>query len=300
MTTKRMRKATIACAAALALLGACSDDSETPEQTSEAASSENPTPSEEPTESPSPAEEQSPSEEETNSVSFQVWFSQGNRLAPAVATIDATPRVGSAALEALIEGPSGAGNLTSAVPPATEVNSLRIERGTATVDLSPEFETGGGVTSAGMRLAQVTFTLTQFPTVKRVTFLLDGERPKIFSEAGLVFERSFTRTDFEDFSPAIIVDRPLGESEVQSPAKLAGTANVFEANVSIRIVTSDGEALAETFTTATCGSGCRGDFSEDVEFDVEEPTEATVQVYEESAETGKRINMIEVPVTLVP
>ena len=115
-----------------------------------------------------------------------------------------------------------------------------------------------------------------------------------------MIEKPFTRVDFEDISPAIIVNRPLGESEVGSPVRVAGTANVFEANVLIRIVGSDDEVLAETFTTATCGSGCRGDFSEDVEFDVEEPTEATVQVYEESAETGRRINMIEVPVTLVP
>lgn len=300
MTTMRLRKAALACAAALALLGACSNDSETPDQTTEAATTEDPTPSEEPTEGPSPAEEPSPPDEDNKTVSFQVWFSSGNRLAPAIATIDATPRVGSAALRALIEGPAGAGNLKSAVPPATEINSLSIERGTATVDLSSEFESGGGSMSAGMRLAQVTFTLTQFPTVKRVTFLLDGERPEIFSEAGLVFEKYFTRADFEDFSPAIIVNRPLGESEVDSPVTVAGTANVFEANVLIRIVGAGREVFAETFTTATCGSGCRGDFSENVEFDVEEPTEATVQVYEESAETGRPINMIEVPVTLAP
>ncbi|MGH2774814.1 MAG: Gmad2 immunoglobulin-like domain-containing protein [Actinomycetota bacterium] len=299
MMTVRMRRATIACAAALALLGACSNDTETPNQTNETATAETPTPPEEPTDDPTPTQEPSPSDE-SNTTSFQVWFSDGSRLAPAIATIDATPRVGSAALRLLIEGPAGVGNLNSAVPPSTEVNSLSIERGTATVDLSSEFESGGGVTSAGTRLAQVTFTLTQFPTVKRVAFLLDGERPEIFSEAGLVFQRSFTRADFEDFSPAIIVNRPLGETEAHSPVTVAGTANVFEANVLIRIVGEGGEVLAETFTTATCGTGCRGDFSKDVEFDVEEPTEATLQVYEESAETGRRMNMIEVPITLVP
>ncbi len=301
MMTMRMRKATIACATALTLLGACSDDSETPpEQTSDDATTEEQTPSEEPTEDPTPTEEPSPSDEESNTVSFQVWFSNGDRLAPAIATIDATPRVGAAALEALIEGPSGAGNLTSAVPPGTDVNSLDIEGGVATVDLSSEFESGDGIPTMGMRLGQLTFTLTQFPTVKRVVLEIDGERVERFSKERLVIEKPFTRVDFEDISPAIIVNRPLGESEVGSPVKVAGTANVFEANVLIRIVGSEGEALAETFTTATCGSGCRGNFSEDVEFEVEESTEATVQVYEESAETGRRINMIEVPVTLVP
>jgi germination protein M len=297
MATMGIRIAALLCAAAL-VLAACSNDGDSPqEQSADAATTEEPTPSEEPTEDPSPAVEV---DEEVNTVSFQVWFADGKRLAPAVATIEATPGVGSASLEALIEGPAGAGNLTSAIPAGTTVHSLNIERGTATVDLSSEFESGSGIPSMGMRLGQLTFTLTQFPTVKRVVLEVDGKRVKKFSKEGLVIERPLTRTDFEDISPAIIVNRPFGETEVAGPVTVSGTANVFEANVLIRIVGSDDEVLAETFTTATCGTGCRGKFSEAVEFDVEEPTEATIQVYEESAETGKPINMIEVPVTLVP
>jgi hypothetical protein len=298
MATTGMRIAALACAAALAVLGACSGDSDSPTEPTDATSTEEPTPSEEPSSDPSPAEESG--DDETNTVSFQVWFADGKRLAPAVATIEATPRVGSASLEALINGPAGAGDLTSAVPAGTSVNSLSIKDGTATVDLSSEFASGSGIPTMGMRLGQLTFTLTQFPTVKRVVLEVEGERVKEFSKEGLVIERPLTRADFEDISPAIIVNRPLGESETDSPVTISGTANVFEANVSIRIVDSDGEVLAETFATATCGTGCRGKFSEAVEFDVEERTEATVQVYEESAENGKPVNMIEVPVTLTP
>jgi germination protein M len=299
MVTMRMRIAALVCAAALAALGACSDDSVAPQdQASDVTPTEEPTPSEVPTADNSPADEAG--DEEANTVSFQVWFANGKKLGPAVATVDATPRVGSAALDALIEGSGGAGSLTSAVPPGTTVHSLNIEEGTATVDLSSEFESGSGIPSMGMRLGQLTFTLTQFPTVKRVVLEIDGERVKKFSKEGLVIERPLTRADFEDISPAIIVNRPLGETEVAGPVTVSGTANVFEANVSIRIVGSDDEVLAETFTTATCGTGCRGKFSKAVEFDVDEPTEATIQVFEESAENGKPINMIEVPVTLTP
>lgn len=298
MVITRMRITMLACVVALTVLGACSGDSDSPSGPADAVSTEDPTPSEEPTSDPSPVKE--PTRDETNTVSFQVWFADGKKLAPAVATIEATPRVGSASLEALIEGAAGAGDLTSAVPAGTSVNSLSIEGGTATVDLSSEFESGSGIPSMGMRLGQLTFTLTQFPTVKRVVLEVEGERVNEFSKEGLVIERPLTRADFEDISPAIIVDRPLGESETDSPVTISGTANVFEANVSIRIVGSDGEVLAKTFTTATCGTGCRGKFSEAVEFEVGEPTEATIQVYEESAKNGKPVNMIEVPVTLTP
>jgi len=298
MVITRMRITMLACVVALAVLGACSSDSDSPSEPTDAGSTEEPTPSEGPTDEPSPAEEAT--DDETNTVSFQVWFADGKRLAPAVATIEATPRVGSASLEALIKGPAGAGDLTSAVPAGTRVNSLSIEGGTATVDLSSEFESGSGIPSMGMRLGQLTFTLTQFPTVKRVVLEVEGERVDEFSKEGLVIERPLTRADFEDISPAIIVDRPLGESQTDSPVTISGTANVFEANVSIRIVGSDGEVLAKTFTTATCGTGCRGKFSKAVEFEVEKPTEATIQVYEESAKNGKPVNMIEVPLTLTP
>ena len=298
MATKGMRIAALLCAAALAL-AACSNDADSPEgQSADSATTEEPSPSEEPAEEESPASEST--DDDANTVSFQVWFANGKKLAPAVATIEATPRIGSAALDALIEGPAGAGNLTSAIPAGTTVHSLNIEGGTATVDLSSEFESGSGIPSMGMRLGQLTFTLTQFPTIKRVALELDGVRVKKFSKEGLVVEKPFTRADFEDISPAIIVNRPLGETEVASPVTVSGTANVFEANVLIRIVGSNDEVLAETFTTATCGTGCRGKFSEAVEFDVEEPTEARIQVYEESAENGKPINMIEIPVSLVP
>jgi spore germination protein GerM len=297
MTDKRIRMIALLGAVALVLLAGCSNESPAPDN-SEAAATDEQTPSEEPTEEPSPTDESE--DEAAETVSFEVWFAQGRRLAPAVATVEATPRVGSAALETLLAGPPEGGNLTTEIPDDTRVNSLNIERGTATVDLSTSFESGSGVPSMGMRLGQLTFTLTQFPTVKRVALELDGEPVDTFSNAGLVIEKPLKRTDFEDLSPAIVVARPLAQSEVGSPITISGTANVFEANVSIRIVTGGGDVLAETFTTATCGSGCRGTFSERVEVEVEEPTEATIEVYEESAETGRPVNKIEVPVTLLP
>ena len=39
----------------------------------------------------------------------------------------------------------------------------------------------------------------------------------------------------------------------------AGTADTFEANVQLRLMQGTKE-LADTFVTATCGSGCRGSF----------------------------------------
>ncbi len=100
--------------------------------------------------------------------------------------------------------------------------------------------------------------------------------------------------------PAIVVDAPQEGAELTSPAVIAGDANVFEATVSYRIVTDTGDVVARGFTTATCGSGCRGKYSVTVPFKVEEETEATLEVFEESAEDGSKIHLVEIPVTLLP
>ena len=70
--------------------------------------------------------------------------------------------------------------------------------------------------------------------------------------------------------------------------------------MNIRVLDANGEVIAESFAMATCGTGCRGDFSTqiDVPIDAEQP--GTIQVFEYSAKDGSMINTVEIPVTLVP
>jgi hypothetical protein len=99
--------------------------------------------------------------------------------------------------------------------------------------------------------------------------------------------------------PAIIVETPQPGDEVSSPVTIAGTADVFEATVSIRILAEDGGEVAATFTTATCGSGCRGRYSTELFFFVEQTQNGVVEVFESSAEDGSPINLVSIPVVLV-
>jgi hypothetical protein len=100
--------------------------------------------------------------------------------------------------------------------------------------------------------------------------------------------------------PPIAVALPQRATSVSSPVRILGSADVFEATVSIRIVDEQGQVLVDTFTTATCGTGCRGDFDVDVPFSVERKQPGTVQVFEVSAKDGSMINVVEIPVTLMP
>ncbi|MEX2203647.1 MAG: Gmad2 immunoglobulin-like domain-containing protein [Actinomycetota bacterium] len=101
-------------------------------------------------------------------------------------------------------------------------------------------------------------------------------------------------------NPAIVVRMPVAGDEIVSPVTVAGTADVFEATVSIRILDANGQELAATFATATCGTGCRGKYSAEVFFFTEERQEGTIDVFESSAADGSVLNLVQVPVVLVP
>lgn len=245
----------------------------------------------------------SPSAEpEAGTFSFEVWFEKDDFLHPVTRKAPDTPRVARTAIESLLDGPSGVDgkNVTTAIPSDTELLGVTVEDGLATVDLSAGFDDGGG--SAGMvaRLGQVVFTLTQFPTVDAVNFEIDGEPVEVFSQEGIVLDEPQTRGHYEELAPPIIVTSPEAGEEVSSPVTIEGTANVFEATVSIRVLDASGKKVADTFTTATCGTGCRGNYSEAVDFEVAEEQEGVIEVFEASAEDGSPLHMVRIPVKLVP
>ena len=98
----------------------------------------------------------------------------------------------------------------------------------------------------------------------------------------------------------IEVATPARGDEVMSPVTIVGTADVFEATVSIEIRDQTNNLIAETFATATCGTGCRGDFSVDVSYSVGEAQAGEIRVFEVSAMDGKPTNVVRIPVTLLP
>lgn len=101
--------------------------------------------------------------------------------------------------------------------------------------------------------------------------------------------------------PAIVVDSPAPGATVSSPVTIAGTAQVFEATVTVIVLDANGAELARDFTTATCGTGCRGDYSTELAFDVNEEQPGTIVVEDDDAAgTGTPPHQVEVPVTLSP
>jgi germination protein M len=259
-----------------------------------------PSPTSSPTEAPTGTPTTDPS---GRTFTYQVWFAYGESLFVTERTEPFQPHVGVIAVTTLLGGPSSAeraAGVTTSVPERTRISGLGIsENGVATVDLSREFESGGGSASMMMRLAQLTYTLTQFPTVKGVDLQFDGQPVQVFGGEGIVLDNPMTRDTFRNLLPPILVESPLIGQRVSGPITVSGTANVFEATVSISVLDSAGKEIVRTFTTATCGTGCRGTYSEAVRYKVTQTQPGIVRVYESSAEDGEPINVVDIPVTLV-
>jgi N-acetylneuraminic acid mutarotase len=141
------------------------------------------------------------------SASFEVWFASGERLVAERRAHTATPRVAAAALKALLAGPTRAeraSGVATAIPAGTRLLAVSIKGGVAAVNLTSEYQSGGGSLSMQIRLGQVVYTLTQFPTVKTVRFELDGAPVNVFSSEGIVLDHPVGRSDYKDLAPTAL------------------------------------------------------------------------------------------------
>ncbi len=188
----------------------------------------------------------------------------------------------------------------SAIPDGTRLLGVTIKDRIATVDLSREFESGGGSASAFTRLAQVVYTLTQFPTVEQVLFRIEGEPVTTFSSEGIVLVGPVDRADYRDILPAIFVDRPAWGAAIGNPARVDGLANVFEAQFRVQLLDKAGTLIADKPVTASCGTGCWGTFKADVVYAVDKAQYGTLRVFDPSPRDGAPENVTEYRVWLTP
>lgn len=131
-----------------------------------------------------------------------IWLARGEKLEPVTRVVPSVPRIGAEAVKALLAGPTATetrNGFATAVPADTRFLDLAIDSaGIARVDLSRDFESGGGTLGLTLRLAQVTCTVGQFPTVKGVRFALNGEVVNVFSGNGIVLDRPVTCDSYRE------------------------------------------------------------------------------------------------------
>jgi hypothetical protein len=203
-----------------------------------------------------------------------VYLVRDGEVAPVRRTIEAAAdELPAAALRLLGEGPTADetdDGLASEV--SSDAPEVSVEEGTATVQLD-------GAPSR-LAAAQVVHTLTALPGIRKVVI---GDGPAL------------TRKAYEEEAPQILIESPLDGDVVDTPIRLRGTANVFEATVSIEVRDAAGDVVLETFTTATSGTGTRGTFDTDLRLPGASGP-LTITAFEASAEDGRPLHVVDVDV----
>jgi germination protein M len=205
-----------------------------------------------------------------------VFFLRDGKVAPATRSTVVGSDLPAAAVQALLEGPTPNDvGYATAIPESIEAGSTEVAGDTVIVGLIPEPKDPAA-------RAQIVYTLTALPNVKRVSF--GGGNP-------------VGRKAFEKQTPAILVESPLPGEQVEPGFDVTGTANTFEATFNYELLGASGKVLSKNFVTATSGSGTRGTFAFTVPYEAE-PQAGRLRVFELSAADGSRINETEIPLRL--
>ncbi len=103
------------------------------------------------------------------------------------------------------------------------------------------------------------------------------------------------RSNFEQVTPAILVESPTPGENVTSPLHISGSANVFEAVFRVELRGQSGGLLASAQVQATSGTGTRGVFGVTVPFSRADGTGFLV-AFEVSPRDGSHQNVVRLPV----
>jgi hypothetical protein len=151
---------------------------------------------------------------------------------------------------------------------------VTIVAGTATVALR---------SATSEQIAEIVYTLTQFPTVQRVD---------VGGKTGL------TRADADQsLLPQISIETPASGGTVSKTFHVAGTAQVFEATFVVELQIA-GKVAAKQTVTASAGAPSRGTF--DVTITSPSIGAAELVAFEPSAADGSPLHTVQVPISVVP
>lgn len=211
-----------------------------------------------------------------------------------------TREVARAALEELIKANPATPGATRVLPPETKIRGISIKDGNAVVDFSSEVLSANvGATGEALGIQSIVNTLTEFPEIKQVSFLVDGkldDRAKDWWGHTGLYNQPFKREVSSVYEPVIWVTSPQPGQTITSPLQIHGSARVFEATVSARIIDDAGIELAKGYAIASEGAPSRGDFVLSLPFTPSAASSGKVEVFWDSPKDGQELDKVVVPV----
>lgn len=189
-------------------------------------------------------------------------------------------------------------DLQTAIPAAVVVESTTIEGDLIIAEMTdafPEGATPAGLLADMTMLNQLIYNLTWMNADASVLFTVNDEPIEAYGSEGLDLTDPVGRDSFLDHVHVINLTSPITR-QADGTYLVEGIANVFEATLQVAVVDGTGEIVHEEFVTATCGSGCWGEFSTSIDAGLVVPGESSLRVFTYSAQDGSPIDVITVPI----
>ncbi len=163
-------------------------------------------------------------------------------LVPVERRVSPTDDAATAAIRELLAGPTA----------VEQVGNYLGRRGPlASLATASDFGSGGSLSA--IRQAQIVYTLTQFPTVSRVGFRLDGKPTNaIEGHEGTVMAMPATRQRYFDQRRSVFVDQPAWRATIGDTLLVTGET---DRGAGIRLALVDratGSVLVEQTVEASC------------------------------------------------
>ena len=203
-------------------------------------------------------------------------------LAPEWHPVPYTRAVAGAAIDELLAGDPYCPGSRRPFPAGTRLRGVRIEDGTATVELS-----GTGPRLSRWPVQALVHTLTQFPTVRRVQLRADGRAVG----GPLARDRELR------LAPIALAQPAPGAVVAGQRLVVKGEASVYEGTVSLRLRDDSGHVVAQGYATAATGAPGRGPFAGALRFTPPAaPHPWTLEAFEVSADDGEIGYLVSLPV----
>lgn len=187
-------------------------------------------------------------------------------------TIPKTKAVAKAALEELLKNDAKTEGAFVSFREDQKILGIDIENGVATVNLSPEYllQDQSGNAETWSILAMVN-TLTEFPSIEEVKFLVNGEKTQVGGLAGIKVPEKLVRDLSLVLEPEIWINTPEDGAVLSgNKVRVEGSAMVFEKTLHYKLEDKDGNVLVEDFLTMSEKLSVRDVF--DFEIEIPETT----------------------------
>ena len=195
-----------------------------------------------------------------------------NTVSPAPMSVTVYKVVDGSIFPGVVRVPRTQAVATAALGALGLAADVTVADGTATVDLPKATQD---------QQAEIVYTLTQYPSIQRVD---------VGGRMGL------TRDDFASYLAPIFVETPVPGADVPTTFHLSGSASVFEATLTVRLLRA-GKELEKRTITASEGAPNRGTFDTTL---TATPGPLQIQVFSPSAEDGSPQHEVDVLVDVKP